>query len=118
MPDTTKYLFNGQKHGKGRLVLAVVREYVEQHQNAVFAEIRDIFPDKLQQERSSQFSSDGQCVVKRREEVNDSKRFHMKVEDQLVCNGEILVVSREWNVINIENFLTKARDLGFDIKKL
>ena len=94
MPDNTKYFFNGQQYGKGRLVLAIVREYAQQHPDSGFVEIRDIFPDELQQEGSLQFSSDGQCVVKRRSDVNDSKRFHMEPDDQVVCNGETLVISK------------------------
>jgi len=118
MRDKTKRSFNGVEYGKGRLVLAVVREYAREHPDSGFVEIRAVFPDSLQQQQSPQFSSDGQCVVKKLSDVTDSRRFHMDQSDQIVCSGGTLVVSREWNIVNIEHFLAKARGLGFHIKKL
>lgn len=117
MPDRTKFWFNGQKYGKGRLVLEVVRKYVEQHPDARFEQVRQTFPDELQ-ETESQFSTDGRCVIKKLEDVTDQKRFHMREEDQIEVMGEPVVVSREWNVQNFQKFVEKAHELGFEIEKV
>lgn len=117
MPDRTKYMFNGYKSGKGRIVLQVVRRYIEQHPEAGFDDIRQVFPDELQKTSSVQFSADGMCVVKRLNDVTDKKRFHLNEEDQLQAKGEKIVVSREWNVINFKQFIIRARQLGFEISR-
>jgi len=119
MRDLRRYKFNGQECGKGRIVLEVVRKYVEQHPEAGFEELKRTFPDDLQKTgAAAQFSTDGQCVIKRRKDVTDEKRFHMNKKDQIELMGEQVVVSREWNINNIQNFITKAYDLGFEIEML
>jgi hypothetical protein len=117
MPDRTKFIFNRQEYGKGRLVLEVVRKYVAQHPEARYEDVRQTFPDGLQK-TESQFSTDGRCVIRRRKDVTDQKRYHMKKEDQIEVMGEAVVVSREWNVLNIQAFIDRARQLGFEIEKV
>jgi len=43
--DTTKYLFNGNKYGKGKLVLAVIQQYYEDNSNSSIEDLRKVFPD-------------------------------------------------------------------------
>lgn len=41
--DYTKYQFNGGIYGKGRLVLAVVQDYVEKHPTVTVPELQKTF---------------------------------------------------------------------------
>ena len=49
--DLTKYRFQGQTYGKGRLVLAVVSFFVEQNPDLTLEELRSKFPNRLQGNR-------------------------------------------------------------------
>jgi hypothetical protein len=119
MPDRTRFTLDGQseEYGKGRTVLEVVRKYVGQHPEATFDEVRQVFPDDLQG-TYHQFSTDGRCVIKRLKDVKDEKRFHVEEKDRIEIMGEPVVVSREWNIENFNNFIEKARELGFEIEKV
>lgn len=46
--DTTKYEFEGKSLGKGRLALAVIKRYVEDHSSVTYAELGRIFPRIIQ----------------------------------------------------------------------
>jgi len=46
--DRTKFLYNGEKYNKGRLVLRVIKDYVANHNIKTYAELRKVFPDDLQ----------------------------------------------------------------------
>lgn len=46
--DLTKYRFNGNVYGKGRLVLAVISDFVKQHPEITFDELKAKFPSRLQ----------------------------------------------------------------------
>ena len=45
--DKTKYMFNGKVYPKNRLVLAIIKEYVEKH-NPSFQELSSVFDKSLQ----------------------------------------------------------------------
>ncbi len=45
--DNSKYLFNSERYGKGRLVLAVVSAYINKHQPTI-KELRETFSRDLQ----------------------------------------------------------------------
>ena len=49
--DKTKYEFNGRVYGKNRLVLACIKEYVEDHPRLTFSALEKAFPRKLQGSR-------------------------------------------------------------------
>ena len=42
--DYTKYLFQGEEYGKGRLVLAVIKQYVAENSDTTFAHLEKNFP--------------------------------------------------------------------------
>ena len=49
--DLTKYRFDGTVFGKGRLVLAVIKRYVESHPSITFPELEQAFPKACQGSR-------------------------------------------------------------------
>ena len=114
--DFSKYAFEGNIYGKSRLVLAVVRKYVEEHRPATFDELEDAFP-------SSIHGSLG--VVRRIEDVSDKykgvggiKRYF--VEDVIcLASGEQVIVCTQFGVTNTEKFVDHAMNkLGYSIEKV
>lgn len=113
--DKTKYKFNGVTYGKGRLVLAVVSQYVEDHQDINFEEVQAAFPKELQ-------GSIG--VVNRLDYVltkwhaYDKKRHFTKDNEVIKMNNEDIAVCTEWGIDNIGSFINKARLNGYEITEV
>ena len=115
--DFSKYIFGGTTYSKCRLVLEVVRRYVEDHHPTTFAELEEAFPSALQ-------GSLG--VVRRLEEVPDKykgiggvKRYFLN-EDEIIHleSGDEIVVCTQFGAANAENFVLYAiTKLGYEIKK-
>ena len=102
--DFSKYIFNGETFVKRRLVLAVVRQYVEDYRPATFDELKEAFPDYLQ-------GSLG--VVKLIDEVSDkykgiggAKRYFVN-ENEIIRlpSGERAIVCTEWGAHETEKFV-------------
>lgn len=113
--DFSKYLFEGNTYGKSRLVLAVVKKYVEDHHPATFDELESVFPSSLQ-------GSLG--VVRRIDEVSDKykgiggvKRYFVDDVINLV-SGEKVVVCTQWGA-NIERFIDHVKNkLKYRVEKV
>ena len=104
--DFSKYIFEGSIYGKSRLVLEVVKKYVEDHHPATFDELEKAFPSGIQ-------GSLG--VVRRIEDVSDKykgnggvKRYFVN-EDEIIRleSGENVIVSTQWGT-NIDRFIEHA----------
>ena len=115
--DFSKYLFEGKTYGKSRLVLAVVKQYAEDHHPATFEELEDAFPSSLQ-------GSLG--VVKRIEDVSDKykgnggvKRYFIK-EDEIIrlSSGEQVIVCTQWEINNTELLIKHVLEYGYNIKQI
>jgi hypothetical protein len=114
--DLTKYRFDGQTLGKGRLALALIKRYASEHREATFGQLRVAFPDHLQANSPIQFSS-AQNVVARLDAIDraDLRRYFTGDGEPIELLDTTVVVSREWNRFNIQNLLQRARDLGYVI---
>jgi hypothetical protein len=114
--DFSKYLFEGKTYGKSRLVLAVVKKYVEDHQPATFTELKDAFPDALQ-------GSLG--VVRRIGDVSDKykgiggvKRYFVNDVIRLM-SGELVIVCTQFGATNTEKFVDHVvKEYGYLIEKV
>ena len=110
--DKTKYMFEGKVFPKNRLVLAIVKRYVEQN-NTTFATLNEVFDKSLQ-------GSLG--VVERYEtalKISDAaKRYFIKNEDILTLSDAQVVVCTQWGIFNIVKFVKRAQALGFDIETI
>ena len=115
--DLTRYSFDGQSLGKGRLVLAIVRRYVMDHPRANLEAVRAVFPDSLQARSPIQFSR-ARSVVAKLDSLSPefSRRYFVDEADRIALADGVVVVSREWNRFNIQNVLEVARQLGYVIK--
>ena len=116
--DRTKYLFEGKIFGKGRLVQAVVKRYVEAHPGITFAQLVQDFP------RIIQGTGHDGGVIKTADQANEIytrtgyRRHFMKPEDLIELANETVAVSNQWGIGNIQGFLDKARDLNFKIQSV
>jgi len=110
--DAVQYIFNGRTYGKGRLVLAVVEEYIKNHNNITLEGLHRLFPKEIQ---GSYFVVDS--LEKAIEIVNRTHRKRHFIDNPIkLSNGEEVAVTIEWGKSNIEKFTTKAQNLGYTIK--
>ena len=108
--DKTKYLFNGVKYGKNRLVLAVVTDYCEKHKKVSFSELSKVFNDSLQGSRGVvRMLSDAKKYT------DYEKRYFCKHDEIVHLIDGDCVVCTQWGVGNINALIQRARDLGMRI---
>jgi uncharacterized protein YlzI (FlbEa/FlbD family) len=109
--DNTQYKFNEKFYGKGRLVLAIINDFIKNNQKYSYAEIESIFYKEIQ-------GSVG--VVGKYEDIiekykNTEHKRHFLDDVISLNNGDKIVVSTEWGKDNISNFIKKAKELGYII---
>lgn len=110
--DRTGYKFCGEEYGKGPLVLAVIRKYVNDNPKSNYEMLKKTFPDELLKgygifqsyEKAMEISK-----VRKRFFLNDSQlvRITGTVKNIAICN--------QFSSDNILPFLNHARKLGFKI---
>jgi len=109
--DKTKYLFEGSIYSKNRLVLSVVKSYVNKYSNTTFSMLQKTFDKSLQ-------GSLG--VVTQYELVKnklDAKKRYF-IDEPILLNNQKIVVCTQWGAFNINKFITRAQELGFTITKI
>lgn len=111
--DKTKYFFNNQQYGKGRLVLAVIERYVSEHPSTDINELSAIFPKDIQ--GSIGVINDFKFITEKYADKNHKRHFVKNNEIIQLDNGSI-VVCTEWGAGNIDKFITKAKQLGYAIE--
>jgi hypothetical protein len=120
--DTTKYTFNGKAYGKGRLVLAVVKDYVSKNPNTTFDELKKAFPDEWQAGGAKKLENRNvfarlSYAEKKFEEKN--KRYHFfKEGEPIQLSDEVIAVSNQWGIGNIGDFVDGSnKNHNTDISK-
>lgn len=109
--DYTQYNFNGAIYGKGRLVLAIIAKYVEDHPNTSYAMLENVFPKYLQ---------GSHCVFAKVEDaINSGKRdkirFFIKENELINLRDSVIAVSTEWGISNIGKLIQAANSMGYGI---
>lgn len=110
--DNTRYFFEGSQYGKGRIVLAVIKKYVDDNPNITFTKLLSVFPKAIQ-------GSIG--VFNKYEFVQEKyidkqhKRHFVKPEEIIRLSDCSVAVCTEWGIGNINNFLNKVKELGYDV---
>lgn len=119
MRDLTKYRFDGEIFGKGRLVQALVQRYVIDHPGIRFTDLVQAFPDWLQADSHTQFNKERAVVVRLESLPEKSHRYFFTEEPDLIrLDDAIVVVSAQWNPVNIGHMLTRAAELGYSVEPL
>ncbi len=115
--DTTKYRFEGEILGKGRLVLSLVKRHIETHPNITFPELEQAFPKACQ---------GAQGVLSTAEQANKvladtARQRHFLAPEDLIrlVDGTVVAVSNQWGIGNIGQFITHANNvLQYNIDKV
>ena len=108
--DKTKYMFEGKVYAKNRLVLAIIKSYVQQH-SPTYEELVNVFDKSLQGSLGvvELYSN----VIK----ISDAgKRFFLKDEDIINLSNAKVAVCTQWGIFNIVKFIKQATTLGFNIE--
>ncbi|MDQ0273970.1 hypothetical protein [Cytobacillus purgationiresistens] len=112
--DRTKFIYNGEKYNKGRLVLEVIKDYLAAHKTKTYFELKQDFPNDLQ-------GSTGVLTTKEKAleiyEKTGYKRYYIK-EDELIKleDGTVIAVTTQWGKGNLYNFIDRAREFGYKIE--
>ena len=110
--DTTKYIYNGRKYGKGRLVLAVVKDYVNNNPNITINHLKMLFPKELQGSHGVVRSTDDA-----RMSCSDAeRRFYFSPDEIIHCKDGDVVVCTQWGKFNIDNFINRIADLDIVVE--
>ncbi|GHS88374.1 hypothetical protein FACS1894201_09810 [Bacteroidia bacterium] len=99
----------------GKLVLQVVKHYVQVNNKPTFEELRKIFPDNL-----NKFGNNG--VFKKLEDAKKDDRklgytkYYLKnKKDKIKLSDETIAISAQWRYEQSKPFFEKAKELGFTI---
>jgi hypothetical protein len=112
--DYTKYKFNNEDYGKGKLVLAVIKEFVRDHNKYSYSDLEKIFPKKIQ--GSIGVFGKYNDIFKQYKDINHKRHFLNENEIIQLHDGEKIVVSKEWGKENIKKFIDRAIELGYKIE--
>lgn len=105
--DYTKYRFKGEVYNKGRLVIAVVKDWVESNNPQGIEELRKAFPQGI--------ASNGTFASI--DEANPVRYFTNSSERIDFNDGTCYVISSQWGGERHRNFVKIAQDLGCDIEE-
>jgi hypothetical protein len=106
--DYTKYIFNGQKFGKNRLVLAVIEDFVESNPTITYSQLKSKFPGSLQGRET--FTTETDAKSKR------DRRNFIEPDELISLADEIIAVSTQWGLANINPFIDHCKKMNIDIK--
>ena len=112
--DLSKYEFEGEKYGKGRLAHAVVKYWVDKHPGITLNEMLEVFtPGKtgIMGKANINIVSDLSTV----EGTNYERRYFTKDEDIMTIADCKIVVSNQWGIRNIGNLLDLCKKLNIKI---
>ena len=119
--DTSKYTFNGEAFAKGRLVHAVVKDYVSKNTDITFDELKKAFPNEWQ---AGGAKSGNRAVFAR---LTDAKkifedkgyiRHYFKEGETIQLSDEVIAVSNQWGIGNIGDFVDGSnKNHNTDISK-
>lgn len=111
--DKTRYMFNGQIYLKNKLVLAIVSDYVQKHFKISSEELKQVFNKSLQ---GSIGVVENENIARQRKDYE--VRFFAKEDEILhLVDGNVVVCS-QWGILNIPNFIVRARQLGYEIEEI
>lgn len=115
--DKTKYRFNDIIYNKNRLVLEVVKQYIKDNPDITFQGLEEAFPKSLQGSYGV-FKTKDEAIKKRNESIRTEKRYFLESNEILKTSNQEIAVCTQWGKGNIENFVDKARELGYQIEEI
>jgi hypothetical protein len=125
--DRTQYKFGENTYGKGRLVLAVVKKYVEDHPGITLDKLIAEFPDKIQLKGYGVVRLYKNNSKDMKQDKNILSRNYYLEENEIInlSNESEIVVCRQWGSDNYNPelgnffwFLKKAKELYPGIREI
>jgi hypothetical protein len=112
--DNTQYKFMGNLYRKNRLVLAIINDYIQKHDNCTLESLQTTFPKRLQGNLG---------VVDTFENANEiytrtKHKRHFLNNRITLRSGQQIVVCTQWDIGNINQFINKAREIGYNIDEI
>lgn len=110
--DYSQYCFENGTYGKSRLVEAVVKAYVRDNHSITYAELKAVFYDRLQ-------GSTG--VIAKPDEARNRRKDYEKryyTHSPIYLADTPVWVCTQWGLGNIDNFINRAKSLGYKIAKI
>ena len=120
--DNTKYKLNGSKPlGKGELGISIIKQYLNEHHEMKYSEIKETFPDTM---LGKDLKLIGLIVT--RQEIENSvesykKRaygFYKKDRKFYSSDGVEFYVSNWWNITNIDSIIKFAKEQGWTVETI
>ena len=110
--DLTKYKFNGGEYGKGPLVLAVVKKFVEDKPKTTIQNLAKAFPPELLF-RFGIFQE-----MKEAHKISNGRpRYSLKPEQTIkLKDGKSIAVCNQFTSETIKPFLKAAKENGYSIR--
>lgn len=112
--DTTKFILDGKRYVKNRLVLAIIKKYVAMNPGISAERLLLTFDKSLQ-------GSLG--VVRTLEDVKENcsdykKRFFTASDEVIHTSSKDCVVCNQWGIANIGNMVIRAKQLGIQVQEI
>lgn len=110
--DTTKFILDGKKYGKNRLVLAIIKKYVDMNPDISAEKLLLTFDRSLQ----------GSLGVVRtledvKENCSDYRTRYFAAPDEIIhTTSKDCVVCTQWGIANIGNMVIRAEQLGIHVQ--
>ena len=111
--DKTRYMFKGNVYLKNKLVLAVVTDYVNEHPSITINKLKEVFNKSLQ---GSIGVVESEMIARLRKDYE--VRFFAKDYEILHLIDGNAYVCTQWGILNIPNFVARARQLGYKIEEI
>jgi hypothetical protein len=114
--DYTRYRFKNNVYAKNRLVLAIVKDYINNHENCTYESLRTTFFKSLQGSLGVFDTFESADEIHRR--TGYKRHFLNNNEIITLRSGQRIAVCTQWEIENIRQFIDRARDIGYDIEEV
>lgn len=119
--DNTKYKLNGSKPlGKGELGISIIKQYLNEHPEMKYSEIKETFPDSM---LGKELKLIGLIVT--RQEIENAKDSYKKraygfynKRKFYSSDGVEFYVSNWWNITNIDSIIKFAKEQGWTVETI
>ena len=117
--DKTKYSFNGSEPlGKGDLGISIIKQYLKEHPEMKYSEIKETFPDSMLGKELKLIG----LIVTRQEIENAAESYKQKAygfykkRKFYSFDGVEFYVSNWWNITNINSIIKFAKEQGWTVE--
>ena len=119
--DNTKYKLNGSKPlGKGELGISIIKQYLNEHPEMKYSEIKETFPDSM---LGKELKLIGLIIT--RQEIENAKDSYKKraygfykKRKFYSSDGVEFYVSNWWNITNIDSIIKFAKEQGWTVETI